>query len=366
MADDGLAQGLLVEQEEHTMGDIGNTVGVDGNGGIAGDFGKGGGISAQNGGMALHGLDERDSKAFKQRDEGKGESGAHEPGEFIVAYISGHNDIPVVLGCSECLSDATGLPGQSAGQQEFVWGATLGFKAIESSDEAFNIFSGMHGPQVEKVRLSLGVFIPDELLLGDVEWFECRIASVAGNENFIGVNMILLLNIGGGERRDGDNTGGVLEELGNEILVVLPHQRRNSLGEVEVSEVMCNDGIGELSAEGGKAIGGEEAISPIFMESVGYCPLEPGVPEEGMPGRWKKNDRLHVICGDKAGIEGAVKEEEKLMFGMSAHQFAGNFPGKSTNTLHAAREQEAGIDSDAHGGVRPLRRLCRVRVPFLP
>ena len=67
-----------------------------------------------------------------------------------------------------------------------MWGTTDGFEVIEGSDEAFDIFSRMHGAEVKKVGLSEGVFISDQLRLGGREGFESRVATIAGDAYFAG------------------------------------------------------------------------------------------------------------------------------------------------------------------------------------
>ena len=89
-------------------------------------------------------------------------------------------------------------------------GTTDGFEAIEGSDEAFDIFSWMHGTEVKKVGLPEGIFISDQLSLGGREGNEGRVATIAGDVYFVGRHLILLLNISCRKIGNGDDIGGVM------------------------------------------------------------------------------------------------------------------------------------------------------------
>src|SRR5690606_799658 len=60
------------------------------------------------------------------------------------------------------------------------------------------------------------------------------------------------------------------------------------------------------------------------------------------------NDCLYIIIKNKRRIGLAVKNKNKLMFGIRLCNALQGFVGKPTNAFKFALEQKSGIDRDAH------------------
>jgi hypothetical protein len=71
----------------------------------------------------------------------------------------------------------------------------------------------------------------------------------------------------------------------------------------------------------------------MFSQAAWQAVFKPGIPEEGVPGRWRNHNRLYIITEDKFRSVPAIKHEKKGMLRMGSSDSLQILKNEPTDTF---------------------------------